>query len=973
VDGSYEVPDIAPGMLKVELPTRGPAKDGMPPVFQPYFAGSVRSGVVRPNGYLRIDFSVSVVAEIAGIVLEAETSLPLADVEIRLSELGGAGKAVEPVRTDSSGVFRFSRLSGEFYSLTARFPGYVPVALEKLARTECAASFRVVTVQLQRQHTVSGRVVDEMGEPLEGVRVTTEHRVEGGWRDCAVIRTGRDGAFSLPVSHQSLNTVRAFGAGYEPVKVASVLPDTTSLRLVLRPNGRTACTGRVLHADGTPVVAFRVQWISALGSAGATDLCDPQGRFDLEVPAGRVSLRITSWEGADYRWRTLNLPKGQRADLGSVSLLRGVTLALSLFRSSSVNPVTDAAVSAPAFDLKARFQEHDRSFEIRSLPMATEIEILVEHEGCEPLRVVLPGFARPGRYIHTLSLSAGMGLVPLRVRDTRGRAVAGAEAVLLLDGRPATTLTTGPRGTVVFANLPQGKVRVRVSATGFVTHEEAYPPLPPGEGGRPGSYHILVLRRGGSLWGAVTAAGGPLPREDLPKIHLYRLGDSRPVATTVPVEVGSGWRYEFAGLEEGVYFAGNTAYALYPHRRVAVTRAGAARLDLDFPGRCLVRVAVRELGGTPVGSTTAYLYERKSWAVERRIYLDDEGQGEVPLMPVGDYALAVIVRGASDQFLLPFSVTEGVEVLDCPLVLPPRPCSLQGRVLLRSSREGWEAALFQPVEGVSSFSLRIRLGDQGDSIEVVAFADGDLRSAGQAAALLNDMPDFLEHFRAEAVESTLRIIQKDASALPHFSVEAADENARRIFGRGVFSSSNRVTGVYVSVEWIEAKVQTMLAGHMAVTAEGYFHFPALPAGRVRVRVVPNYSGAEYRLAFSETLRLAPEKTTFVTLFTDRNFADAFGKLTGADGVPLPATSVVYVDDLSRPVTGYPASLSPRGITSRSGLYFGTYNRFNIRRLFAGHTYRAVIHAAGFAPYAFEFRAPDAGETITLPPITLRPR
>jgi hypothetical protein len=73
-------------------------------------------------------------------------------------------------KTDDAGRYEFSRIPEGHYVLSAQRRGYVQTNFLRdvnLRRGETAR----VDVALERAGTISGRVVDEFGEPMADVRV----------------------------------------------------------------------------------------------------------------------------------------------------------------------------------------------------------------------------------------------------------------------------------------------------------------------------------------------------------------------------------------------------------------------------------------------------------------------------------------------------------------------------------------------------------------------------------------------------------------------------------------------------------------------------------------------------------------------------------------------------------------------------------------------------------------------------------
>jgi len=114
---------------------------------------------------------------IRGRILSADTGDPLrhARVELSAAEL----RTVRAVPSDLEGRFEFQRLPPGRFSLRASKNGYVTLgygqhrSFQSGRRIELAAGqvFDEATITLPRGAVIAGRVVDDLGEPVSGIRV----------------------------------------------------------------------------------------------------------------------------------------------------------------------------------------------------------------------------------------------------------------------------------------------------------------------------------------------------------------------------------------------------------------------------------------------------------------------------------------------------------------------------------------------------------------------------------------------------------------------------------------------------------------------------------------------------------------------------------------------------------------------------------------------------------------------------------
>ena len=121
-------------------------------------------------------------SSIRGRVINAMTGAPIRRAQIQASyvaEQGGRGEPPRTESTDDSGAFRFSNLPAGRWSLRASKNGFVE---QQYGQRSAFASVDPVTLaegqqfvadfRLSRGGAVSGRIVDEFGDPIAGVTVS---------------------------------------------------------------------------------------------------------------------------------------------------------------------------------------------------------------------------------------------------------------------------------------------------------------------------------------------------------------------------------------------------------------------------------------------------------------------------------------------------------------------------------------------------------------------------------------------------------------------------------------------------------------------------------------------------------------------------------------------------------------------------------------------------------------------------------
>jgi hypothetical protein len=148
-------------------------------------------------------------AAIRGRVVDAETARPLRRARLNLTspELGREGITAS---TDDEGRYELTELPGGRFTLTVQRSGYLTLRYGQRRPNEQGKPIEVASGQilenidfvLPRMGVISGRVVDELGEPIAGVRVTAQRSIYADNRrrlmpDGPIASTDDDGEYRL--------------------------------------------------------------------------------------------------------------------------------------------------------------------------------------------------------------------------------------------------------------------------------------------------------------------------------------------------------------------------------------------------------------------------------------------------------------------------------------------------------------------------------------------------------------------------------------------------------------------------------------------------------------------------------------------------------------------------------------------------------------------------------------------------------
>ncbi|MCP5120447.1 MAG: carboxypeptidase regulatory-like domain-containing protein [bacterium] len=118
--------------------------------------------------------------KIEGMVIDAVTEAPLGKAELTLRKIGGAGSTAVSTRSDSAGKFLFENVEPGRHRMTAWRNGYAPHNMMAASSQGSPGSLNLaakqhlkgIVVAMQPGALVTGRVVDEDGDPVAYARVS---------------------------------------------------------------------------------------------------------------------------------------------------------------------------------------------------------------------------------------------------------------------------------------------------------------------------------------------------------------------------------------------------------------------------------------------------------------------------------------------------------------------------------------------------------------------------------------------------------------------------------------------------------------------------------------------------------------------------------------------------------------------------------------------------------------------------------
>ncbi len=378
--------------------------------------------------------------------------------------------------TDAEGRFEVANLAPGGIDLRVTARGYAEIVIPgvEVAEVGDGAAADLGTVVLEPGVRVEGRVVDPDGRPLAGAAVHwmpwrgDDFRGFSGMGTAPEVTTDAAGRFVIEdLARGGKISIEARLRGYDQATAPGVeAPADEPVVLVLVPQGKIRGEAVDGHGEPVPETMVYATYESAGGSSHSSGTgVDADGRFELEVTAGRLKLSASS---PDHRSneRSLEVAPGQVVDGVRLVLEPGAVVEGRVLGSAG-EAIAGAWVSAHMMRMSAGpgriVTDSDGRFRIGGL-----------ETGELYLSVHLDGFPSVDRQIE---VKPGVNSVEIRLLETHevhGRVVdealapvGGAQVALVPAGRGRpSNAVSGADGSFV-AEASDGLYRLIAFKDGF--------------------------------------------------------------------------------------------------------------------------------------------------------------------------------------------------------------------------------------------------------------------------------------------------------------------------------------------------------------------------------------------------------------------------------------------------------------------------------------------------------------------------
>ncbi len=453
-EGAFSFPDVAPGSFQMSASAPGHQRAELRGL--EVKAGQDLSGIAiqLPAG-----------ATVEGQVTSTEGK-PLADAEVLVADAavnGIAGFSPFQSETDDDGQYRIEGISPGPHTLEARASGYRRAVRD----VEAAVEPRRVDFQLDRGLEISGRVVDDGGNPVADAGVSLS-RADREPQDAA---TEADGTFRLSGVEDGDYILMAVKRGYSSGPVSKVTvagAPVTGIELKLNPSEGTI-TGRLTGLEFSQLSRVRV-WVNAGLNFGTVDA---EGSYRIShVAPGHWEVRATVPDTPLHAKGEVTLEPGDSEARLDLNFGGGHTLTGVVLRNGE--PLAGAALllTRPGQTLRAsadlqgafRFEGlEDGTYELNAgTGSGAWHQESVEIAGDQTIRVELHTASLSGRVVDATDSS------PISGAKIFVKSPDGASRLLI-----SSDATTDARGVFSLPEVEEGSLTVQATKEGYAAGERS--------------------------------------------------------------------------------------------------------------------------------------------------------------------------------------------------------------------------------------------------------------------------------------------------------------------------------------------------------------------------------------------------------------------------------------------------------------------------------------------------------------------
>jgi hypothetical protein len=570
---------------------------------------------------------------------------------VNVDAYSNQGGSRDRSKTDANGKFVLAGFSpGDNVQLSASKNGYGRVRLNAFKLTEEPVDDIEITFTVES--TVSGTVVDGLGNPVDGLRLFP-HDVKASSYNISTNKSDASGAFK--VSGMTGGTFEihyyndSFNHDQEPLGKFTLErgEHLTDVRLIYDLDPGLSIDGTVTDEDGKPI---QYAYLNANGAGKYTSAqTDQQGKFTL-----------THLVEGEYR---IEIQNGSYSNKTLTSIVAGTTnLQIVLDKRGTVSgTVIDGTNNAPVSEFQIQARRSDQTFQpdmnanYKNYQNPNgEFTLPNVEAGSNMIMVKAPGYTFTESTLNDLSPGGTLENIVIRLEpgarltgtvvDQNGDPVYNA---FIFDGEiprhnqeRAATTRTDRDGSFELTSLPIG------SATFGVYHQK-YRQEQPSLNMNPGTNTITVtLSQGGTVEGYLTVNGQPHPGGN---VGYYTQQVNRNET------VDENGFYQMTGLPDGMGQINSNINVDGVQRsmnhQVEIANNMTTKLDFDFASaNGTIEGVVYKAENTPVaGRLNLSVVLQDGSSESRYSEIGSDGYFSMEGLPAGTVKLSVYIPGMSNK------------------------------------------------------------------------------------------------------------------------------------------------------------------------------------------------------------------------------------------------------------------------------------------------------------------------------------
>ena len=613
--------------------------------------------VTAPDNTGNINFTLKKGGSITGRVLD-EQGQPIVNAKVYVSTTTKPSYSFYRT-TDDTGNYVINSLSSGTYAVYVNAAGWV--SEKQIIKVEVVAPNDTSNINftLQRGGSISGKVVDESGNPISNAMVTAyiiedenlfissnfgETDTQGNY----IIRDLINGKYRIKVKASGWADQE-----YSTYVIVNSPDDTSQINFTLHPGG--SISGTVSDEQGNPIVNADVNALPVNdNSLWYYSHTDANGKYfitGLESGDYIVYAQSNGWI-QQQKEDPVNVTVPQKVENINFTLKKGASISGQVLDDHG-QPVVQASVyltliQTPSYRYSGSITDDNGNYVIQSIP-----------SGSYEVQVSADGWIFQ-RYFHSVEVVAPSDISNINFTMQRGGRVSGH--VLNEQGQPIVkanvyifstqipsnyySSTTDDTGNYTIQSLPSGKYEVNVSANGWIRqkYSDWVEVLAPNDTGNIN----FTMPRGGSISGQVLDEQG----QPIVKANVYIFSKQIPYDSYSGTTDDTG-NYVIQSLPSGSYGINVNANGwirhTYSNRVEVLAPNDTNNINFTMLRGGSISGRVVDNNGKPINYATVYVSGMGGGPSPYICNSDKIGYYKCEGLPEGNYQVEVQAKGWKRQ------------------------------------------------------------------------------------------------------------------------------------------------------------------------------------------------------------------------------------------------------------------------------------------------------------------------------------